>query len=140
MRINEHGKWECYGGFNPISANISDHVDVAPHIKTLRSTYVVPKAKAAMIEDLSGFLVVIGAAITSGERQITMELTQLGGEPKIIFHLATITAQLRMFANKRLQSKLPLNSGDVLKIYTEDTSTGGVGEYDFNVSITEFDY
>lgn len=140
MRINDKGKWEFMGGFNPVPVSFDFHVVAAPHAETVRVSYTVPKGKAGFISGFAGLVMSVVSPLPIGLHHMKVRLKR-GDNPEVtIFDLGLTASNLFISNTNSINANIPLQPGDVVTAYTEDMATGGTVDYSLNVSITEFDF
>ena len=139
MRVNEKGKWEYMGGINPRPIEFKVHVAPAPHVKTLRGVYTVPKARYAFLSQVHTHVGFGTNPTTPGIRGVTREFTRLGESMIEIYHVQHSVISSFVSEKGLLILNLPLIGGDRLEFFTIDSSTGGTTNFGAMGSIVEFD-
>lgn len=126
-------------GDNPNPQSIIYNANLAPHAETLRGSYTVPERRAAVMYDLSVVLTRTSAATANPNSQVRIEIVQRGLAARNLFiHNSAWNSTFHQVI-KNMMCYAVLHPGDIINVYTADTSTGGTVDYGINISIGEWD-
>ena len=108
---------------------------LAPHTVTLRGSITIPTGTYGYLQFVGGSTVRTSTATTAGIAEIYVTLTPSGGTEvdvwRIGFTGTAVGSRGAAFNNPGLM----LGAGDVLKVYTVDSSTGGACDYRIFVEV-----
>lgn len=122
---------------NPLPASIGFHASaVAPHGNTVRATYTVPASRKAWIASIFFNVVRLTVAAPAGEVILQAEAPTAGTSAAIIV-LGSNGVGDR--ASDGFGQSITLLATQIVRVITQDTSTGGTCRYDEDVQITEYD-
>lgn len=122
---------------NPLPTAIGFHASgVAPHGNTVRATYTCPASRKAWISSIFFNVVRLTAAAPAGEVILQAEAPTAGVSAAIIV-LGSNGVGDR--ASDGFGQSITLRAADIVRIITQDTSTGGTCRYDEDVAILEYD-
>jgi len=121
-----------------------DHEDTTagPHVGKERMTYAVPRDRQALLELLHIKLRRMTAAAVVGTVHGYVQLERFLPPVSDTSQILSV----RMFTNNvddkdktQIESPMLLNYGDILHVYTSDSSTGGTVRIFLSFKVTEFD-
>jgi hypothetical protein len=124
---------------NPTSKTYYFCADASPHSITERFSYTVPSGKKAMVEVLSCRVERRTAATSPSSVLAAFHFTPSGGTGNYILRAIIYTNNVGDKEHQALGTTLILCTGDTIKAYTYDGSTGGTCEHLLTMKITEFD-
>lgn len=124
---------------NPVYSYIGYTANaVVPHAQTQRASYTVPAAKKAFLHSitLSVTRVTVAAPVGKWGAFTTLE------NGAVIYYIGENYKNSNAVYDSGclvIAPNILLTAGDILKLYTIDTSTGGTVDYHISAAITEFD-
>jgi len=128
------------GGMNPIAIDVGGGVSGAPHAKTLRSTYIVPHRKGAVISSFIMEISIVSNVTIPSVATISYELVRGGNLPIEIGKTSVVLLAANPMSQITHTPNIPLMPGDIINIFTSDVSTGGVKHFHTDASVVEFDF
>jgi len=124
---------------NPKPIAKSYMVDAGPHVATQRITYTVPPDRVCMVEMTALMMLRLTVAAPVGRAAIILKYTPLDQAQASIVYLEHYDNTPGFATQFITGSTLTLFSGDILRVDTGDTSTGGTISYKIGLKGTEFD-
>ena len=125
---------------NAISGSISyQGAGIAPHADTQRATVTLASSKRAFLEATSLIYIRATAATSAAFVYASASLLPSGGTGVGYLLVPQINNTVGTVSNISLGGSLTIGSGDVLSLYTADTSTGGTYNYYLAIKYTQFD-
>jgi hypothetical protein len=112
---------------------------VAPHAETLRLTYTCPTGKKTIINMMEILVQRYSAATTAGIAKAKITYKPSGGIEAKLVEAPIVTNAVGDKIDLCFGQTIMLNPGDVLNVYTSDSSTGGTVNYIVCMCITTFD-
>ncbi len=113
--------------------------DVAPHVRFLRDSYLVPAGKSIRLDMLDASM--IRTAASSAEAEVLMEFeVVLADTTTVTLHSATMFGKLiGSSVDHEHDSAIFLHEGDTLKLFTTDPSPSGTVSYSGRLLFMIFD-
>ena len=125
---------------NPVARQLNYSAGgVVPHGATQRATYTVPAGKRAFCDAFFTSVRRSGAAAPVGVAQVYAQYTPNGGTAGLMGMASLSTNNVNDTTSGSGTGMGIMYAGDVLGIFSSDTSTGGTVDYNIHYKITEFD-
>lgn len=110
----------------------------APHSLTERASYTVPAHSWGLIQSIFLHAYRDAAASSVGTAILSVKITPSGGSEVPIIYTILRNNNVGEFTQVELAEGILLKGGDTIKIYTQDSSTGGNVSYLATIYIVEF--
>ena len=130
----------AYYDRNATSGSIAyQGTSIAPHADTQRATVTLASGKRAFLEATSLIYIRATAATAATFVYASASLIPSGGTGVGYLLVPQINNTVGTVSNISLGGSLTIGAGDVLSLYTSDTSTGGTYNYYLAIKYTQFD-
>jgi len=125
---------------NPLAKDLGySAAGIGPHGSTTRATYTVPAGKKAYLEVIAAHIRRQTAAAPVGLVRALFIYTPFGGSSWYPTLITLATNGVSDAAHGELSGLGLLAAGDLIRLLTEDLSTGGTVEYQGIIKAVEFD-
>ena len=139
MKHNQLPLSSVHLGYNVTPISIGHNSIEIPHAETLRDSYTVPRAKACTIIALSFNMARTFAYTSNGQASYIIKVKSSDGKTTELFRLAGFLVAVGDSLSASIPLNYPLRPFDVVTVYTEDLSTGGIVGFAGSVIIAETD-
>lgn len=114
--------------------------NIAPHVFTRRTQYIVPAGRRAIVQNTVLEMDINTVATTPSYREMLVYIVQSTGSIIVSFAYMTSNSNtVGLIDRIATATHVFLLAGDRVEIWTSDLSTGGSMNYNGSVVITEFD-
>lgn len=126
---------------NPITKVATYAATLAPHAQTYRTEYVCPADKVAMVEQLQAEVMRITQAAPAavGEAILKINITPVNDTYHQILRAHILNDTIGVKDSVTSGGTITLQTGESLRISTQDASGGGTIAFFYGYKITEFD-
>lgn len=124
---------------NCVVGGVNFNALVGPHAGILRATYTVPAGKKTLVDFIEATGYRVTAAGPSGIIALYGMYTPSGGAGRILYRHWTDLPAVNATYDKHLNSRLLMQVGDTIDMYTLDSSTGGTVSHYGLINTNEFD-
>jgi len=108
---------------------------VAPHTATLRGSLTIPTGAYGYLQFIGGSVIRATAPSTGGIVEVYLTLTPSSGSEVEVWRIGFTGTSVGTRGSSFNTPGLMLGAGDVLKVYTADSSTGGTCDYHIFVEV-----
>lgn len=111
---------------------------LGPHVDTLRSSYTIQAAKRGVLLSYNLAIMRFTAAAPVDRVKLSIILN-INTVDNMVAFLPLLNNTVGASAIETADPAIFLNAGDIVKLYSQDSGTGGTVDYHGNIVIAEFD-